>query len=458
MALKPKYDYDIFIIGGGTAGVRAAEILALDGKRVGIAEPGKLGGFEANYGYGERAPLVNAAKLYTQIKRANEMGIRGGSVGYNYPTLREWSEQARQPDRSAVVKQRLEALGVSMYESAARFIGPHEVALGRQHIVSRQFLIASGSSVAVPTTISGLESIAYLTPSTATDLLKPPKSLFIIGGGKTGVELAGLFMSFGTTVYIAEIAPRLLPEEDADASDRLKAEIEERGGEVLSSTRVTSVVKESLMHRIIYLRGDVEHVIKAEHILLAGGRRPNLDLGLENAEVDYTPLGITVSGTLQTSSKHIYSAGSINGTVRGPEGARYEAELAAQNLIKRDKLAASYAALPVVVYSQPSVARVGVNEGEALRKDIACRTATVNLADTVANSAGRTNGFLKLVADKKGIVIGATAVGCSPDVINSLTMAIAAAMSVSALAHIPFAYGSDGEAVTLAAQKLTESD
>lgn len=454
--LRNKYDYDIFILGGGSAGIRAALTLAAAGKRVGLAEPAEFGGYEILEGYAERAPLVQAAGFYANVKTATAIGIRGGSVGYNYPTLRQWShdstEQARRHDH---IKAQLETAGVSLYPEAARFIGPHEVALGRQHVSSTHFLIATGSVVTVPSTISGLTSVPYLTPKTAADLLKPPKSVFIIGGGKTGVEFAGLFSTFGSTVYIAEIAPRLLPEEDLEAGEAVKRELEARGSEVLSSTRVTSVSKEGLLHRVTYLRGDVEHVIKVEHILLAGGRAPYLDLGLDNAEVEHSPLGIAVTPSLQTSARHIYAAGSVTGNVRGPEGATLEAEQAALNILRRDKTTVSYAGLPTVIYGQPNVARVGVNEGEALRKDIPINAATVELSETVFGRANRATGLVKLIADRKGALIGAVIVGPgAADAINTLALAIETGITIEKLSQLPLAYGSLGEAITKAARAL----
>ena len=453
--LRNKYDYDIFILGGGTAGVRAAHILAEAGKRVGLAEPNEVGGYESLEGYGERASLIQAADLYTRVKGATGFGIRGGSVGYNYPTLRQWNDDNRSQHTSKILKDALEKAGVKIYASDARFIGPHEVALGRQHVSSSSFLISTGSTVNIPSTITGLSNVAYLTPKTAADLLKPPKSIFIIGGGKTGVEFASLFSSFGSTVYIAEIAPRLLPDEDIEAGDAIKHTLEARGSEVLSSTRVTSVSKEGVLHRVTYLRGDVEHVIKAERILLAGGRVPNLDLGLDNAEVEHSPLGIAVNTSLQTSARHIFAAGSVTGNVRGPEGALLEAEHAAMNLLRRDKTTVNYGAVPFVIYSQPIIARVGVNEGEALRKDIAINVASVALPYTVAGRALQIPGLIKLVADRKGTLIGAVLIGPgASEAINTLTLSIDAGMSIEKLVRMPLAFGSFGEGITLAARTL----
>ena len=446
------------ILGGGATGIRAATILAAAGKRVGLCEPNQLGGYEATDGFMLRAGLIRAAGLYTSVKAAVDIGIRGGSVGYNYPTLRQWNVDSYQASaKTHDIKHVLAKAGVHVYESSARFIGPHEITFGRQHVSSAQFLISTGSVPTVPASIAGLEASAYLTPKTATDLLKPPKSVFIIGGGKTGVEFASLFCSFGSTVSIAEISPRLLPEEDAEAGTAIKRVLEARGSSVLSSTRVTQIRKDGLVYRVTYLRGDVEHVVKAERILLAGGRAPNLDLGLDNAEVEYSPLGIAVNATLQTSAKHIYAAGSVTGNTKTVEGAVLEAEQAAINMIKRDKATVNYGTLPQIIYSQPLIARVGVNEGEALRKDIATTSAVVALEDTVAGRAGRDQGIIKMTVDKKGTLVGAMLITDEPaDAINTLALAIEAKMTAESLSKIPLAYGSTGEAITLAARQLAD--
>lgn len=452
--VRGRYDYDIFILGGGTAGSHAALLLAAEGKRVGLAEPNEIGGYEATTGYGLRAPLLEAGRLFSAIRGSGEIGIRGGSVGYNFPTIRDWSMR-RDVRAPHVTRENLERAGVRVYGAGARFIGPHELSVGRQHVTSAQFLVATGSVPVVPASISGLDRIGYLTPETAIGLLKPPKSVFIIGGGKTGVEFAGLFASFGSHVSVAEVSPRLLPDEDAEAGDALKRSLEAAGGDVLTSARLTSVSKDGTLHRVTYLRGDVEHIVKAEAVLLAAGREPHCDLGLENAEIDYSPLGIAVNGYLQTSAKHVYAAGSVAGTVRGAEGALTESEAAAANLLRRDKVTPAYASVPRVVYGQPIVARVGVNEADALRKDIAITTARVELAATVAGRAARDPGSVTLVADKKGVLVGATAIARDAgETINSLAVAVEAGMNVEALARLSLAYGSAGEAITAAARTL----
>ena len=157
--------------------------------------------------------------------------------------------------------------------------------------------------------------------------------MFVIGGGAVGLEFARLFSAFGSKVYVAEIAPRLLPREDQEVGE-LAAKVlsEEYGIKPLTETRVIRVSKEAMAKRVTFLRGREEHSVKVEEILLATGKTPQVDIGLENAGVEYSPLGIEVNDHLQTSAKHIYAAGDVLGGFGLTHVALMESRIVAHNI------------------------------------------------------------------------------------------------------------------------------
>lgn len=451
-----KFDYDVVVIGGGQAGTAAARTLAAGGQRVALINDSGLGGRAVRGGDIARRTLLSAARAYREVKDAGDIGIRGGTVGYNYPTLREWKRGVQATARGLVTAASLKDAGIMVIEGNARFVDGHTVSVERRRISAGSFVIATGSVPVVPANVSGLTRVKYLTPETAGDLLKPPKSLLIIGGGTAGVEYAELFTTFGSKVTVAEVSPRLLPREDADAGELVAARLRNRGTEVLTSTRIVSVSREALLYRVTYLRGDVEHVVKAEHVLVAAGATPALDLGLENAGVESTPLGIGVSNGLQTSAKHIYAAGSVTGGATGAAGSAHEGRIAALNLAGRDKLTVNHGAVPRTVRSNPVVAGVGVNEADMLRKDIAATTRTTPAAAVLDGIIDNADGFVRLVADKRGVLVGATlAVDGSDEAIGMLALAIAQKTTVTDLAGLPFLTSGIGELIALTAHAFT---
>jgi pyruvate/2-oxoglutarate dehydrogenase complex dihydrolipoamide dehydrogenase (E3) component len=174
----------------------------------------------------------------------------------------------------------------------AHFLSPNEITVNRRHLSAKNFLVATGAHWAVPD-IQGLDKINYLTPRTILESIRPPKSLFIIGGGGIGVEIAQLMAIFGTKVYIGEIASRLLPHQDAEVGTLFERTLlEQKGITVLTHTRVLAVAKDGINKRVMITRAGVEKTIRVDEILIAAGRTPTVDLGLENATVKYTPKGI----------------------------------------------------------------------------------------------------------------------------------------------------------------------
>lgn len=456
MAKKPSFDYDLIVIGSGAGGSAAATITAREGKKVALIEANSFGGESPNWGDIPRRALLHAAHIYDDAKGAAKLGLRSATIGYNYPTLQQWKALAVRRTGAGNNRSYYDSQGVTTYTGTARFLSPNEITVNRRHLSAKNFLVATGAHYSVPDVV-GLEDSGYLTPRTILELTRPPKSLYIIGGGGMALEIAQLMAIFGTQVYIAEIAPRLLPKVDSEAGELMQRLLKEWTGVVtLTETRTLAVEKEGISKRVTYSRGGSEKSIRVDAVLVAAGRMPNVDLGLENASVKFTPKGIEVNDHLQTSARHIYAAGDVLGKSTQTHTALLQSRVAAHNIFKRNKVVPDYTATPHLISTSPAVATVGLSEDDCLRRDLAVNVAMAPLSMIARSTTANFNdGFVKIITDKKGVLLGATVVApAAGEIIHELALAIRHKLTASQVAETPHAFLSWGEAVRVAASKL----
>jgi dihydrolipoamide dehydrogenase len=401
---------------------------------------------------------MHVARIYDEARHASRFGLRTTTLGYNYPSIRAWKDVAVKRTGAGGNRRFYENQGISAFHGNAHFLSPHEISVNRRHLSAAQFLIATGSTWITPD-IQGLSTIPFFTPRTILEAIRPPKSLFIVGGGTHAVELAEMMATFGTKVYIAEKASRLLPQQDEEVGALMEKILTERKGvTVLTHSRVLSVEKEGLGKRILISRAGVEKHIKADEILIAAGRAPAVDLGLENASVTYTPKGIEVNEYLQTSNKHIFAAGDVLGKLSNTHTALLESRVVAHNVVSKTKISPDYTATPTVVFAAPEIAQVGLTEDDCHKRDLAINKAIAPLNIIArSNTADFRDGFVKLITDKKGIVLGGTIVAPGAgDLINEVSLCVKHALHVSTIADTPHAFLTWGEAVRVAASKLAK--
>ncbi len=452
-----KFDYDLIVIGSGAGGSIAAGIVAKQGKRVAIVEADTLGGDSANFGDVPTQALLNVAKIYSEAKNADIFGIRSGGIGYNYPTIKAWKDRVVGRVGDSGSKRYYESLGVQVILGLAHFISPHEITVNRRHLSAENILIASGAQWVVPQ-VDGLQKLGYLTPHEALDLIRPPKSLFIIGGGTTGLEFARLFSTFGSKVYVSEIAPRLLPREDEEAGELIKKVLSHQNGITpLLGTRVMRVTKDGLGRRVHFTTGHEEKSVRVDEILIASGKAPQVDIGLENAGVTYSPMGIEVNDYLQTEAKHIYGAGDVLGGFGLTHVALMESRIVAHNILNKHKLTPDYKAVPRITYLTPEIASVGYSEDDLIKRDLDYLKSIVPLSIVGrSNITNQRDGFIKILADKKNRrILGATvAAPHAGEVIHELTLGIQYDLTADAIASTLHAFPSWSEAVRVACAKI----
>jgi len=458
MAKKMTFDYDLIVIGSGAGGSAAATIAAREGKRVAIIEADTFGGDSPNWSDVPTKALLHAAQLYDEARHGARFGLRSATLGYNYPSLRAWKELAVKRTGAGGNRRYYENEGIATYQGVAHFLTPNEVSVNRRHLSAEQFLIATGSHWVAPN-IQGLSDVSYLTPRTILEVMRPPKSLYIIGAGTIGVEIAQLMATFGTKVYLAEIASRILPQEDEEVGVLLERVLKEQKGVTsLTQTRTLTVVKDGVGKRVTYARGGAEKSIHVDEVLIATGRVPTVDIGLENASVAYTPKGIETDRYLQTTAKHIFAAGDVLGHNSHTHTALLESRIAAHNLLHpKSRISPDYTATPKLSFTYPGVASVGLSEDDCLKRDLPINKAIAPLnIITRSNTSDFRDGFVKIITDKRGVVLGATVVAPSAsEIIHELTLAVKYQLTARQLAETPHAFLSWSEAVRVAAARLS---
>lgn len=458
MAKKTSFDYDLIVIGSGAGGSAAATIAARSGKKVAIVEADTFGGDSPNWSDVPTKALLHAAQLYDEARHGARFGLRSTTMGYNYPSLRAWKDLAVKRTGAGGNRRYYEGEGISTFNGVAHFLTPNEISVNRRHLSASHFLIATGSHWVAPN-IQGLSDVSYLTPRTILEVMRPPRSLYIIGGGTIGVEIAQLMAIFGTKVYVAEIASRLLPQEDQEVGVLMERLLkEQKGVTTLTQTRTLMVVKDGVGKRVTYTRGGVEKSIHVDDVLIATGRVPTVDIGLENASVEYTPKGVEVDEFLQTSSRHIYAAGDVLGHSSHTHTALLESRIAANNLLHpKDRITPDYTATPKLTFTYPGIASVGLSEDDCLKRDLRINKSIAPLNIIArSNTSDFRDGFVKVIADKKGVILGATVVAPhAAEIIHELTLAIKYQLTAQQVASTPHAFLSWSEAVRVACAKLS---
>ena len=438
--------YNVVVIGGGTAGLVTAAGTAGLGGRVALVERARMGGDCLNTGCVPSKALLSAARLAEHLRRAGEWGLESQATRLDFSRVVSRMRERRArlaPHDSA---ERMEGLGVDVFSGSARFVSPREVEVDGLRLRAKNFVIATGSRPAVPS-IDGLAKAHFFTNETIFDELdqKPPR-MIVLGGGPVGCELAQAFARLSVAVTLVQHGPRLLPREDADASDLVRQSLEADGVRVVTGADARLVVQNGPVLRIwIEAEGRDREPIDCEAILVAVGRVANTDgLGLEKAGVAFTPAGITVNARLQTSQRHIWAAGDVT----GPPQFTHVADLHARTIVRNILLPwwparLAPKALPWCTYTSPEVAHVGCNEQDAVRRGLAYDVfkQPMDRVDRAVVEREET-GFAKvLTARGTEKILGATIVSeHAGDLIHEIALAMTGGLGLSAIGATVHAY------------------
>jgi pyruvate/2-oxoglutarate dehydrogenase complex dihydrolipoamide dehydrogenase (E3) component/uncharacterized membrane protein YdjX (TVP38/TMEM64 family) len=413
------FDRNLVVIGAGSAGLVSAYIAAAVKAKVTLIEKHRMGGDCLYTGCVPSKALIRSAKLLAEIKESSRYGIRHATAEFDFAEVMERVQsviKAIEPHDSV---DRYTSLGVECIRGAAKITSPWTVEIttpeGTRSLSTRSIIIAAGARPFVPP-IPGLDAIEVLTSDTVWRLRELPRRLVVLGGGPIGSELAQAFARFGAKVTQVEMLPRLLSREDPDVSEMVRARFEEEGIDVLTGHKALRV--ETGADRTLVCERQGEEVrIAFDALLCAVGRVPNTTgYGLES-------LGIPVAKTrtvetneyLQTLYPNIYACGDVAGPYQFTHTASHQAWYATVNSLFGGvrRFRADYSVIPWATFTDPEVARVGLNESEAREQNVPYEVTTYGLDELDrAIADGEAHGMVKvLTAPGRDRILGATVVG-----------------------------------------------
>lgn len=398
---------DICVIGAGSGGLSVAAGAAAFGVEVVLIEKGKMGGDCLNTGCVPSKALLASAKACI-----NATGFSDG------PRLEAFRRAKAHVDATIAAiaphdsQERFEGLGVTVLRGEACFIDDQTVQVDSCQVKARRFVIASGSSPLVPD-IPGLETVSYFTNETLFEALEPKDHLLIVGGGPVGLEMAQAHRRLGSRVSLFE-AGHILAHDSPDHVDLLRRTLTGEGINLFEGARVTGVEADGEGLKLCYDQGGEAGEVSGSHLLLAVGRRANVDgLGLATAGVEIDRSGIVVDRSLRTRNRKIYAIGDVIGAPRFTHAAGTQAGLVLRAILFRLPVRFSPESIPWATYTSPEVAHVGFGLEEARRRygnKLQVLTASFSENDR-ALAEGVTEGSLKLYVGGGGRLLGADIVG-----------------------------------------------
>ncbi len=425
--------YDIVVIGGGSAGLTAASGSVKLGAKVALVEKEKLGGDCLWYGCVPSKTLIGSAKVASLIRRAEEYGLNKHELSFDFANVigHVWDVIHRIEEHDD--PERFRKMGVDVLFGEPRFISPTELEVGDERIKSKKFVISTGSRSFAPP-IEGLKDVGFITHVEAFHLKTLPQSLIIIGAGPIGMEFSQVFTRFGSQVTVVEMSNRILAKEDKEVSQALEKYLTEEGIQFSKETKIEKVFSENGKKVVVGKRNGEEVTFRGDEILVAVGRMPNVEgLNLEAAGVEYNKRGIVVNEKLQTTAKNIWACGDVVGPYLFTHTAEYQAGIVVRNALLRLGSKVNYSVVPWTTFTDPEVAHVGITEDEAKAKGIKYDVFKFPYSDVdraVAEVEGK--GFVKIVCTGwNGRIIGAHIIGPNAgELIHELVLAIKQGLTV----------------------------
>jgi pyruvate/2-oxoglutarate dehydrogenase complex dihydrolipoamide dehydrogenase (E3) component/uncharacterized membrane protein YdjX (TVP38/TMEM64 family) len=437
---------DLCVIGAGSGGLTIAAGASQMGADVVLLEKGKMGGDCLNYGCVPSKALIAASHAAEAIRRAPEFGIDAGDPAVDFARVHGHVHSvidAIAPNDSV---ERFEGLGVTVINQAGRFSGPRTVQAGETEIMARRIVVATGSSAAVPP-IPGLETVPFMTNETVFDRTEAPQHLIVIGGGPIGVELAQAFRRLGARVTILEMFS-VLGRDDPELAEFVKLQLRKDGVEIREGIEIQSVESRPGGVAVRIKDGDSDEEVSGSDLLVAAGRRANLDgLDLDAAGIKHSAKGIEVDAGLRTSNRRVYAIGDAAGPYQFTHMASYQASVVLRSALFRLPAKVDYRAVPWVTYTSPELAHVGMSEKQAADAHGAIRVLRFPFAENDRAQAEReTDGLVKVITNKRGVVVGAGIVGAhAGELIQSWIVPISRRMHVKHVAGGIVPYPTLGE-------------
>jgi pyruvate/2-oxoglutarate dehydrogenase complex dihydrolipoamide dehydrogenase (E3) component len=433
------YDYDIGILGGGSAGLTIAAGAAQFGaKTLLIDKEERLGGDCLHYGCVPSKTLIKTARVYHLMKNSALFGL---------------PEQEIKPVDFSAVSNRIKAViaTIQRHDSVERFCGlgakvefgeaefrdEHTVSLNGKSVTAKNWVIATGSSPAIPP-VEGLNQTPFITNRDIFYLDRLPRSMIMLGAGPISTEMAQAFQRLGSRVTVVQRGAQILGREDREMADAVMRKLGEEGVEFILGSSVRSVKDLGSEREVTVMTDDkVLRVFRAEQILVAVGRIPNLSgLRLENAGVEYDGKGLKLDGRLRTSQKHIYGAGDVTGTYQFTHAAGYEGGIVVANAIMHLPRRVDYSVFPWCTYTDPELAGIGMNEKAAKEAGLEYSVWTEEFSmNDRALAEGEGSGRIRLILGARGKPLGVQILGLhAGELISGWVAALNGGVKLSTLA------------------------
>ncbi len=407
--------YDLVVIGGGSAGLTAVTMAARLGARSLLVDRESLGGDCLHYGCVPSKSLIASARMAHGMRYAEKYALRSVEPEVDLARVMDRVDRIKDEIGSHETPDAIRKLGVDVALGGASFIDEFSIEIDKEYpVTGERFLIATGSHAEAPD-IPGLVETGFIDHVDLFGLRILPRRLAVIGGGPVGAEMGQAFSRLGSQVTIIQRASRLLPREDPDISAVLQDVLTDEGIDLLLSANPVKIGRGDGDKEIEIEQLGNTHSICCDEILVAAGRKPNIDaLNLSATGIRVNSKGIVVDDSLRTSKPHIFAVGDCNGGPQFTHWAEYEARVATRNALYRGTSRRSMQTLPWVTFTDPEVARVGMTYDEACSNSrysaIHEHTFPYSRLDRAVCQSD-TSGMIKIVVDKSDRVLGAHIIG-----------------------------------------------
>ncbi|MEH6634290.1 MAG: FAD-dependent oxidoreductase [Halioglobus sp.] len=425
-----KFDNNLIVIGAGSAGLVASLIAATVKAKVTLIERHQMGGDCLNTGCVPSKALIRSARIAEYARRASEFGLAPMTVKVDFPEVMERVQRVVKTIEPHDSVERFTELGVNCVQGDARIISPWAVEVNGEVLTARNIIIASGARPRVPD-IPGLQQLDYLTSDNVWEIRELPQRLLVLGGGPIGCELAQAFSRLGSHVMLVTHSSRILPREDAEVAAQVLTSFQRQGMEVHIGYDPRSFTASEDGQSGVFATAQGERQLLFDRVLLAVGRSANVqDMGLEALGIGLTPSGtVAVDDYLRTAMPNISACGDVAGPYMFTHMASHQAWYAAVNALfgRFRKFKVDYAVVPWATFTDPEVARVGLNESEAQQRAIAYEVTRYDIDDLDrAIADGEAYGFVKVLTEPgRDRILGATIVGYhASELINEFVLAM----------------------------------
>lgn len=460
---RKHFDYDLVILGGGSAGIVAGNVAGAVGARVALVEKERIGGECLWTGCVPSKALLHVAQVAKTMRSAKSLGLKNARLTRDdcagaFAYVREKIEEVRNNDAT---ERMLRDFGVDLFFGGPRFIGPNLVSTPQGDLRGAQFLLATGSSPREPDDIPGLREAGYRTNKTLYGLDRVPESVVFVGGGYIACEMGQALSRLGAKVTVLDRGPRVLKKDDAELVEILTRLLaEEDRVEIVTGAEVTQVRTDGGRKVITAMVAGTEREFAAEEIVVSAGRRANTGgLNLDVPGVDLDEKGsVRVDATGRTSAPHVWACGDVTGRYQFSHIAEHEAKVLVRNILFPGAQAVPYDIVPWATFTDPELAHVGLTEAEAVAKHGEKAVTVLRhrfLQDDRAIVEGQTVGLVKVVTTGlNGNVVGASILGPNAgEMIHEWVIAMRHGLPVRAIADLIHVYPTVSVSNQRAAQK-----